>query len=169
MQGLKDAPGCERALPFVLQFYGRPSTCLWEDDCAVVHEITQGEGCTLWVNTGSTLLCKQLCSPRNFLRSCDIWVVANPHHIAAIYAELESALWNHAGIRINLGKMQLFNRGGFLPSACQQIFQAGREMTPITSVARRTFERERETSTIQFQVERRTTYCERQQSRGIAS
>ena len=44
LQGLKDAPGCERALPFVLQFYGRPSTYLWEDDCAVVHEITQGEG-----------------------------------------------------------------------------------------------------------------------------
>ena len=51
--------------------------------------------CTLWVNTGPSLLCKQ------FGRHL---VVANPHRIAAIYAELESALWNHAGIRINLGK-----------------------------------------------------------------
>ena len=116
-----DAPGCERALPFVLQFYGRPSTYLWEDDCTVVQEITQGEvgeqGDPLMpalyalVNTGPSLLCKQLCSPlRNFAFLDDIWVVANPHRIEAIYAELESALWDHAGIRINLGKTQLSNR-----------------------------------------------------------
>ena len=31
-------------LPFVLQFCGRPSTLLWEDEEGVVREIQQGEG-----------------------------------------------------------------------------------------------------------------------------
>ena len=31
-------------LLFVLQFYGRPSTHLWEDEEGVVREIQQGEG-----------------------------------------------------------------------------------------------------------------------------
>ena len=29
---------------FVLQFYGHPSSCLWDDDEGVTHEIKQGEG-----------------------------------------------------------------------------------------------------------------------------
>ena len=65
-----------------------------------------------------------------------IFVVTNPHRIAAICAELESALWDHAGIRINLDKTQLFNRGGFLPPGCQHILQAGKEMTPPVIVWR---------------------------------
>ena len=32
LTGLRDAPGCDSALPFVLQFYGRPSKCIWEDE-----------------------------------------------------------------------------------------------------------------------------------------
>ena len=44
MTALRDAPGCDRALPFVLQFYGRPSMYFWEDDLGEVHEILQGEG-----------------------------------------------------------------------------------------------------------------------------
>ena len=71
--------------------------------------------CTLWVNTGPSLLYKLLCSPlKNFSRS---WTTSGWWQtlVAAIYAELESALCDHAGIRINLGKTQLFNRRGFLP------------------------------------------------------
>ena len=36
--------GGDALLPFVSQFYGSPSTYMWEDDEGVVHEITQGEG-----------------------------------------------------------------------------------------------------------------------------
>ena len=32
------------SLPFVLQFYGSPSSYLWEDSDGVVHEVLQGEG-----------------------------------------------------------------------------------------------------------------------------
>ena len=44
MTALRDAPGCDPALHFVLQFYGRPSMYFWEDDLGEVHEILQGEG-----------------------------------------------------------------------------------------------------------------------------
>ena len=38
LTGLRDAPGCDSALPFVLQFYGRPSKYIWEDEQGEVHE-----------------------------------------------------------------------------------------------------------------------------------
>ena len=44
MTALRDAPDCDPALPFVLQFYGRPSMYFREDDLGEVHEILQGEG-----------------------------------------------------------------------------------------------------------------------------
>ena len=113
----------------------------------MVHEITQGEGGEQGdplmpaldvLGQHRALVAVQatlLPSEKLFAFLDDIWVVANPRRIAAIYAELESALWDHAGIRINLGKTQLFNRGGFLPLGCQHILQAGREMTPPVIVA----------------------------------
>ena len=44
LRGLRHMEGREAVLPFVLQFYGTPSTYLWEDSEGVVHEILQGEG-----------------------------------------------------------------------------------------------------------------------------
>ena len=36
--------GGDSFLPFVLQFYGSPSSYLWEDSAGVVHKVWQGEG-----------------------------------------------------------------------------------------------------------------------------
>ena len=58
LTALKDAPGCDRALPFVRQFYGRPSSYIWEDDSGTTHEIRQGEGGEQGAST-------QLSSPRS--------------------------------------------------------------------------------------------------------
>ena len=44
MSGLLEVEGGASALPFVRQFYGSPSTYLWDDDDGVTHEIAQGEG-----------------------------------------------------------------------------------------------------------------------------
>ena len=44
LRGLQRMEGGDALLPFVSQFYGSPSTYLWEDDEGVVHEISQGEG-----------------------------------------------------------------------------------------------------------------------------
>ena len=44
MSAVHRMPDGDTLLPFVLQFYGHPSTHLWEDEEGVVHEIRQGEG-----------------------------------------------------------------------------------------------------------------------------
>ena len=43
MSGLLEVEGGASALSFVRQFYGSPSTYLWDDDDGVTHEIAQGE------------------------------------------------------------------------------------------------------------------------------
>ena len=43
-QGLMGMDGGDRILPFVRMFYGRPFTCMWEDDVGGVHHILQGKG-----------------------------------------------------------------------------------------------------------------------------
>ena len=44
LSGLRDMEDGAELLPFVSSFHGRPSTCLWEDELGVVHDIQQGEG-----------------------------------------------------------------------------------------------------------------------------
>ena len=44
LEGLRSVPGGDSVLPFVLQFYGNPSSYVWDDDHGTTHEIRQGEG-----------------------------------------------------------------------------------------------------------------------------
>ena len=44
LEGLRNVEGGGDALPFVSQFYGSPSTYVWEDEEGVNHEVLQGEG-----------------------------------------------------------------------------------------------------------------------------
>ena len=44
LNGLRSVDGGNAALPFVLQFYGNPSSYLWDHDDGTTHEILQGEG-----------------------------------------------------------------------------------------------------------------------------
>ena len=44
LEGLRSVSGGNEALPFVLQFYGSPSSYLWDDDEGETHEIKQGKG-----------------------------------------------------------------------------------------------------------------------------
>ena len=44
LDGLRSVAGADSILPFVLQFCGNPSSCLWDDDAGETHEIRQGEG-----------------------------------------------------------------------------------------------------------------------------
>ena len=46
--------------------------------------------------------------------------------MAFMHAQVESALWDHARIRINHGKTQLWNRTGVFPVGCENIGDAGR-------------------------------------------
>ena len=58
----------------------------------------------------------------------DVYVITNPARVGDSFAHLERSLWEHAGIRINMGKTQIFNRGNVLPPGCQHILQAGRQL-----------------------------------------
>ena len=67
----------------------------------------------------------------------DVYVVSSPPQVAACYTHLERELWAHAGIRINLGKTQIFNRAGVLPPDCQHIIRAGQQLNPPVVVWQR--------------------------------
>ena len=116
LTALRDAPGCDKALPFVRQFYGRPSKCFWEDDYGMTHEILQGEGGeqgdplmpALFAlgQHGALVAAQSAMHPSAKLMAFqdDVYVVSNPPQVAACYTHLERELWAHAGIRIKLGK-----------------------------------------------------------------
>ena len=44
LESIRKVEEGDYALPSVLQFYGLPSSCFWEDDSGVVHTVTQAEG-----------------------------------------------------------------------------------------------------------------------------
>ena len=44
LQGLLTLEEGDQILPFVRQFYGCPSTHIWEDDMGNIHEVAQEEG-----------------------------------------------------------------------------------------------------------------------------
>ena len=44
LKGFRGIGGCDSVHPFVSQFYSSASTCLWDDESVVTHEIAQGEG-----------------------------------------------------------------------------------------------------------------------------
>ena len=133
LQGLKDAPGCERASflsPVLWRMIARWSTRSRRER-AESMATRQRLHCTLWVNTGSSLLHKPLCSP--LLRGRHLGGGTPSLHRGNL--RRVKILWVHAGIRINLGKTQLFKREGFLPFGCQHTLQ-GREITPPVIVWR---------------------------------
>ena len=43
-QGVRDMVDGDKMIPFIRQFYGSPSTFLWDDDFGEVHHVHQGEG-----------------------------------------------------------------------------------------------------------------------------
>ena len=123
LTALKDALGCDRALPFVRHFCGRPSSFLWEDEDDTKHDILQGEEENRRTPSAGMHPTTKLMA---FLD--DVYVVTSPARVADSYAHLERSLWAHAGIRMNLGKTQMFNRGDVLLCGCQHILQAGRQL-----------------------------------------
>ena len=46
----------------------------------------------------------------------DVYVVAKPDRISEVYAILDGELWNHARIRTNVIKTQVWNKGGVRPN-----------------------------------------------------
>ena len=131
LEGLRTMEGGGDALPFVMQFYGSPSTYLWEDEEGVNHEIPQGEGgeqgdplmpALFALGLHQALLAVQanlLPSERLLAFLDDIYVVCSPERVSDVHASLQHELWRHSRIEVHQGKTQLWNRGGVMPSGCE--------------------------------------------------
>ena len=122
LEGLRNVDGGGDALPFVSQFYGSPSTYVWEDEEGVNHEVLQGEGgeqgdplmpALFALGLHQALVAVQaglLPSERLLAFLDDIFVVCAPERVADIHASLQVELWRHARISVHQGKTQLWNR-----------------------------------------------------------
>ena len=66
----------------------------------------------------------------------DIYVVCAPDRVATIYALLQIKLWQHARIRVILGKTQLWNRGGVFPVGCEPLIRTAQASDPDAIVWR---------------------------------
>ena len=64
----------------------------------------------------------------------DLYVVCAPDRVATIYALLQNKLWQHARIRVNLGKTQLWNRVFTL--GCEPLIRAAQVADPDSIVWR---------------------------------
>ena len=122
LQGLLRVAGGCSALLFVMQFYGAPSSHLWEDQDGVVHTITQVEGgeqgdrlmpalFSLGAHPALQALQAQLREDeRLFAFLDDVCVVCSPDWVNAIFGLLQNALFS--AIRVHHGKTQVWNTGG---------------------------------------------------------
>ena len=138
LEGLRTVEGGGDALPFVMQFYGSPSTYLWEDEEGVNHEIPQGEGgeqgdplmpALFALGLHQALLAVQanlLPSERLLAFVDDIYVVCSPERVSDVYTSLQHELWRHSRIEVHQGKTQLWNRDGVMPSGCEAMTIAAR-------------------------------------------
>ena len=146
LQALAELPEASGALPFVKMWYGQPSSYLWEDDQGQSFTIPQGEG----GEQGDALMPllyalgqhKALQAIRARLRPGerlfafldDLYVISKPERVAEIYGVLEEELWNHACIKINAGKTQVWNRGGLVPDRVaalgERAWRGGEETPP---------------------------------------
>ena len=142
LQGLLRVAGGDSALPFVKQFYGAPSSHLWEDQDGVVHTITQAEGgeqgdplmpalFSLGAHPALLALQAQLQEDeRLFAFLDDIYVVCSPDRVNAIFGLLQNALFIHSAIRVHHGKTQVWNRGGVVPTGIEVMEAVARITDP---------------------------------------
>ena len=143
MRGLLSVEGGQEALPFVRQFYGAPSTYLWQDDMGVVHEVHQGEGdeqgdalmpalFSLGQHSAFVAVQEQLGpDERLFAFLDDIYVTSSPNRVVPIFNILRIGnCGRHARIQVHLGKTQIWNQGGEKPPGCDALTTDARRHDP---------------------------------------
>ena len=90
---VRDMVDGDKMIPFIRQFYGSPSTFLWDDDFGKVHHVHQGEGGELFA----------------FLD--DVYVICRPTRVQEVFQLLETELRSRASISIHLGETKFWNAG----------------------------------------------------------
>ena len=106
MRGWLSMEGGQEVLPIVRQFYGAPSTYLWQDDTGVVRVVHQGEGgeqgdalvpaqfSLLWWPCRSSWDPMSVCS-----RSWTTSVISGPNRVVPIFNILRRERWTHESTR----------------------------------------------------------------------
>ena len=121
MRGLLEVEGGGKVLPFVRQFYGSPSTHLWEDEEGAVHFIPQGEGeqgdplilalFSLGQHRALEAVQSHLGPTERLFAFLDhIHVVCSPDRVWQFHEDLRTQLWTHAKIQMHKGKTQVWNQ-----------------------------------------------------------
>ena len=148
LEGLRQLPVGNTVLPFVRLFYGRQSQYLWECDDGEIHHIPQGEGgeqgdamMPLLYSLGQHRALQTVgehLQERELLFAYldDTFFVSSPLRVGPLYAVLQEALNVHAGIRINAGKTQIWNRSGERPEVCNALERVARTSNPRAIVSR---------------------------------
>ena len=138
LEGLRSVPGGISVLPFVLQFCGNPSSCLWDDDHGTTHEIRQAEGgeqgdpsmpMLYALGQHQALLAVQsqlLPNERLMAFHDDVYAASEPERTCKLHNMLSQELWDHSRIQINAGKTQIWNRGGHVPTDHDVLLAAAR-------------------------------------------
>ena len=130
LEGLRQLPVGNTALPFVRLFYGRQSRYLWEFEDGEIHHIPQGEGgeqgdammpllFSLGQHRALQAVAEQLQEGEHLFAYLDDTIfVSSPLRVGPVYAALQESLHVHAGIQINAGKTQIWNKAGVRPEVC---------------------------------------------------
>ena len=118
MRGLLEVEGGGSALPFVRQFYGSPSTCWWDDEEGVTHEIRQGEGgeqgdalvpalFSLGLHAALCVVNRRLLPNERLLAFLDdIYALCGPERVSDVHVALQEELWAHSCLQA-VGKLSL--------------------------------------------------------------
>ena len=145
-EGLRSVPGGDSVLPFVLQFYGNPSSYLWDYDHGTTHEIKQSEGgeqgdpLMLMLHVlgqHQALLAVQsqlLPNERLMAFHGDVYAVSEPERTCKLHNILRQELWDYSRIQINAEKTQIWNRGGHVPTDHDVLLAAVRREDPEAQV-----------------------------------
>ena len=64
----------------------------------------------------------------------DIYIVSQPERTCELYGILARELWAHSRIRINGGKTQIWNRGGFIPPGHDALLAIARQDDPAAQI-----------------------------------
>ena len=139
-------PGGREVLPFVLMFYGSPSSYFWEDEGGVTHSIAQGEGgeqgdplvpLLFALGQHPALLATQRRldpSEKVFAFLDDIYTKTEPSRVGVAYTTVQEELLNHCHIRVHTGKTQVWNQGGIRPEACDLLDRIAQQADPDAHV-----------------------------------
>ena len=142
LEGLRQLPVGNTALPFVRLFYGRQSRYLWEFDDGEIHYIPQGEGgeegdammpllYSLGQHRALQAVAEQMQEGEHLFAFLDDTIfVSSPLRVGPVYATLQESLNVHAGIQIHAGKTQIWNKAGVQPEVCNVLERVARISNP---------------------------------------